>query len=431
MTPPPRLLALRLPTLPRSRPPSSSHVSPPSRLLLHRVADGSMSSSSSRGPGWLSTAPSQIQPSLIPDSPIPTAPSQRRGGVVAREMTGGESEEGEADGNPPSVTLALQSPFTVEPCVVAFPRRCHHIKAPHAWSSFPEAGRNGRSLAKAPSRSGQLPQQQRVHGLLHCSVRGSGLFCQRGHCLIHHRRGFFPFPKCTTYLPLRNFFFSNEIDRIPMAVATRTGKPSLDMFLAEMRRFEVLPSAVKNCWNVTSLLLLARSLLLAPVYCHRAAASSPEPLSSPSAAGAEKLIFLLSWLYFLSSHLTFTSRNEMMADYLLDHCDVPLRFKDMHKSKINMLPRSKLLTLWPTGDFGKILSCFTMAFHCLAHGFGDCSGASDLNVDLADWRMASRRSFRDYLRKVFGTLFFFRDCLSKFSLVTSKKSQSGGRQASW
>jgi hypothetical protein len=65
----------------------------------------------------------------------------------------------------------------------------------------------------------------------------------------------------------------------------RTGKPSLDMFLAEMRRFEVLPS-VKNCWNVTSL-LLARSLLLAPVYCHRAAASSPEPLSSPSAAGAE------------------------------------------------------------------------------------------------------------------------------------------------
>ncbi|KAB8083130.1 hypothetical protein EE612_005233 [Oryza sativa] len=180
-----------------------------------------MSSSSSRGPGWLSTAPSQIQPSLIPDSPIPTAPSQRRGGVVAREMTGGESEEGEADGNPPCVTLALQSPFTVEPCVVAFPRRCHHIKAPHAWSSFPEAGRNGRSLAKAPSRSGQLPQQQRVHGLLHCSVRGSGLFCQRGHCLIHHRRGFFPFPKCTTYLPLLKFFFSNEIDRIPMAVATR------------------------------------------------------------------------------------------------------------------------------------------------------------------------------------------------------------------
>uniref|UniRef100_A0A0D3ET01 Uncharacterized protein n=1 Tax=Oryza barthii TaxID=65489 RepID=A0A0D3ET01_9ORYZ len=417
MTPPPRLLALlrcalRLPTLPRSRPPSSSHVSPPSRLLLHRVADGSMSSSSSRGPGWLSTAPSQIQPSLIPDSPIPTAPSQRRGGVVAREMTGGESEEGEADGNPPSVTLALQSPFTVEPCVVAFPRRCHHIKAPHAWSSFPEAGRNGRSLAKAPSRSGQLPQQQRVHGLLHCSVRGSGLFCQRGHCLIHHRRGFFPFPKCTTYLPLRKFFFSNEIDRIPMAVATRTGKPSLDMFLAEMRRFEVLPSAVKNCWNVTSLLLLARSLLLAPVYCHRAAASSPEPLSSPSAAGAE-LIFLLSWLYFLSSHLTFTSRNEMMADYLLDHCDVPLRFKDMHKSKVDIVA---------TGDFGKILSCFTMAFHCLAHDASwltiyrkevASSGEFDLNVDLADWRMASRRSFRDYLRKVFGTLFFFRDCLSK------------------
>uniref|UniRef100_A0A0E0G5B6 Uncharacterized protein n=1 Tax=Oryza nivara TaxID=4536 RepID=A0A0E0G5B6_ORYNI len=106
-----------------------------------------------------------------------------------------------------------------------------------------------------------------------------------------------------------------------MAVATRTGKPSLDMFLAEMRRFEVLPSAVKNCWNVTSLLLLARSLLLAPVYCRRAAASSPEPLSSPSAAGAE----------------------------------VNVGFP---------LP-------------------------------------SDLNVDLADWRMASRRSFRDYLRKVF------------------------------
>ncbi|BAS78267.1 Os02g0302500 [Oryza sativa Japonica Group] len=215
-----------------------------------------MSSSSSRGPGQLSTAPSQIQPSLIPDSPIPTAPSQRRGGAVAREMTGGESEEGEADGNHPSVTLALQSPFTVEPCVVAFPRRCHHIKAPHAWSSFPEAGCNGRSLAKAPSRSGQLPQQQRVHGPLRCSVRGSGLFCQRGHCLIHHRRGFFPFPKCTTYLPLRKLFFSNEIDRIPMAVVTRlmlalmyhvvmgddldvrTDKPSLDMFLAEMRRFE-------------------------------------------------------------------------------------------------------------------------------------------------------------------------------------------------
>uniref|UniRef100_A0A0E0G5B7 Uncharacterized protein n=1 Tax=Oryza nivara TaxID=4536 RepID=A0A0E0G5B7_ORYNI len=126
-------------------------------------------------------------------------------------------------------------------------------------------------------------------------------------------------------------------------------------------------AAVKNCWNVTSLLLLARSLLLAPVYCRRAAASSPEPLSSPSAAGAEKLIFLLSWLYFLSSHLTFTSRNEMMADYLLDHCDVPLRFKDMHKSKVNV-------------------------------GF---PLPSDLNVDLADWRMASRRSFRDYLRKVF------------------------------
>ncbi|BAS73920.1 Os01g0704400 [Oryza sativa Japonica Group] len=246
-----------------------------------------MSSSSSRGPGWLSTAPSQIQPSLIPDSPILTAPSQRRGGVVAREMTGGESEEGEADGNPPSVTLALQSPFTVEPCVVAFPRRCHHIKAPHAWSSFPEAGRNGRSLAKAPSRSGQLPQQQRVHGLLHCSVRGSGLFCQRGHCLIHHRRGFFPFPKCTTYLPLRNFFFRMKLIEYQWLLQqdVRTGKPSLDMFLAEMRRFEVLPS-VKNCWNVTSL-LLARSLLLAPVYCHRAAASSPEPLSSPSAAGAE------------------------------------------------------------------------------------------------------------------------------------------------
>uniref|UniRef100_A0A0D9YDS5 Uncharacterized protein n=1 Tax=Oryza glumipatula TaxID=40148 RepID=A0A0D9YDS5_9ORYZ len=66
-------------------------------------------------------------------------------------------------------------------------------------------------------------------------------------------------------------------------------------------------------------------------------------------------------------------------------------------SRICINPR---LTLWPTGDFGKILSCFTMAFHCLAH-------------DLADWRMASRRSFRDYLRKVFGTLFFFRDCLSK------------------
>uniref|UniRef100_A0A0D3ET04 Uncharacterized protein n=1 Tax=Oryza barthii TaxID=65489 RepID=A0A0D3ET04_9ORYZ len=416
MTPPPRLLALlrcalRLPTLPRSRPPSSSHVSPPSRLLLHRVADGSMSSSSSRGPGWLSTAPSQIQPSLIPDSPIPTAPSQRRGGVVAREMTGGESEEGEADGNPPSVTLALQSPFTVEPCVVAFPRRCHHIKAPHAWSSFPEAGRNGRSLAKAPSRSGQLPQQQRVHGLLHCSVRGSGLFCQRGHCLIHHRRGFFPFPKCTTYLPLRKFFFSNEIDRIPMAVATS----ALHVVRVNLEPVFQAPSsvaAVKNCWNVTSLLLLARSLLLAPVYCHRAAASSPEPLSSPSAAGAE-LIFLLSWLYFLSSHLTFTSRNEMMADYLLDHCDVPLRFKDMHKSKVDIVA---------TGDFGKILSCFTMAFHCLAHDASwltiyrkevASSGEFDLNVDLADWRMASRRSFRDYLRKVFGTLFFFRDCLSK------------------
>uniref|UniRef100_A0A0E0N1C7 Uncharacterized protein n=1 Tax=Oryza rufipogon TaxID=4529 RepID=A0A0E0N1C7_ORYRU len=56
-----------------------------------------------------------------------------------------------------------------------------------------------------------------------------------------------------------------------------------------------------------------------------------------------------------------------MADYLLDHCDVPLRFKDMHKSKVNV-------------------------------GF---PLPSDLNVDLADWRMASRRSFRDYLRKVF------------------------------
>uniref|UniRef100_I1NZN6 Uncharacterized protein n=1 Tax=Oryza glaberrima TaxID=4538 RepID=I1NZN6_ORYGL len=289
-----------------------------------------MSSSSSRGPGQLSTAPSQLQPSLIPDSPIPTAPSQRRGGVVAREMTGGESEEGEADGNHPSVTLALQSPFTVEPCVVAFPRRCHHIKAPHAWSSFPEAGCNGRSLAKAPSRSGQLPQQHRVHGPLHCSVRGSGLFCQRGHCLIHHRRGFFPFPKCTTYLPLRKLFFSNEIDRIPMAVATRlmlalmyhvvmgddldvrTDKPSLDMFLAEMRRFEVLP-------------------------------------------------------------------------YL----------------QINMLPRSKLLTLWPTGDFGKILSCFTMAFHCLAHEIVSASCMvvqlfGDIKEEITIWREAGFMDWQEY-----------------------------------
>lgn len=27
----------------------------------------------------------------------------------------------------------------------------------------------------------------------------------------------------------------------------------------------------------------------------------------------------------------------MMADYLLDHCDVPLRFKDMHKSKVDIV----------------------------------------------------------------------------------------------
>uniref|UniRef100_A0A0E0G5B4 Uncharacterized protein n=1 Tax=Oryza nivara TaxID=4536 RepID=A0A0E0G5B4_ORYNI len=204
-----------------------------------------------------------------------------------------------------------------------------------------------------------------------------------------------------------------------MAVATRTGKPSLDMFLAEMRRFEVLPSAVKNCWNVTSLLLLARSLLLAPVYCRRAAASSPEPLSSPSAAGAEKLIFLLSWLYFLSSHLTFTSRNEMMADYLLDHCDVPLRFKDMHKSKVILIFQIFIsifplgikdskpiftylhpalcyysrLTLWPTGDFGKILSCFTMAFHCLVHEIVSASCMvvqlfGDIKEEITIWREA-------------------------------------------
>uniref|UniRef100_A0A0E0NFK3 Uncharacterized protein n=1 Tax=Oryza rufipogon TaxID=4529 RepID=A0A0E0NFK3_ORYRU len=157
MTPPPRLLA----------PGRHRHRAVPTPSASPHPA--SSTASSSRGPGRLSTPPSQIQPSLIPDSPIPTTLSQRRVIVVAREMTG-RGDIKEEDGNPPSATLALQSPFSVEPRIVTFPRRCHHIEAPRAWSSvtssppphhhrsvhsFPEAGRNGRSLAKAPSRSGK------------------------------------------------------------------------------------------------------------------------------------------------------------------------------------------------------------------------------------------------------------------------------------
>lgn len=64
----------------RHRAVPSPPTSPHPRRLLHRVADGSMSSSS-HGPGWLlhcavaasSTMLSKIQPSLIPNSPIPVA----------------------------------------------------------------------------------------------------------------------------------------------------------------------------------------------------------------------------------------------------------------------------------------------------------------------------------------------------------------------
>uniref|UniRef100_A0A0E0G7E3 Uncharacterized protein n=1 Tax=Oryza nivara TaxID=4536 RepID=A0A0E0G7E3_ORYNI len=212
MTPPPRLLA----------PGRHRHRAVPIPSASPHPA--SSTASSSRGPGRLSTPPSQIQPSLIPDSPIPTTLSQRRVIVVAREMTGGESEEGEATSRKKMATLPPPRSLSNPPSQ----------SSPASVHSFPEAGRNGRSLAKAPSRSGPLPQQQGVHGPLHCSVRGSGLFCQRGHCLNHHRR---------------KLFFPDEIDRIPMAIATsmlswgddldvRTGKPSLDIFLAEMRRFE-------------------------------------------------------------------------------------------------------------------------------------------------------------------------------------------------
>ncbi|BAS78928.1 Os02g0518800, partial [Oryza sativa Japonica Group] len=107
----------------------------------------------------------------LPHPPILPPPPRRRrvvpAGCPPRRPRGDIKEE---DGNPPSATLALQSPFSVEPRIVTFPRRCHHIEAPRAWSSvtssppphhhrsvhsFPEAGRNGRSLAKAPSRSGK------------------------------------------------------------------------------------------------------------------------------------------------------------------------------------------------------------------------------------------------------------------------------------
>uniref|UniRef100_A0A0D9YSW8 Uncharacterized protein n=1 Tax=Oryza glumipatula TaxID=40148 RepID=A0A0D9YSW8_9ORYZ len=243
MTPPPRLLA---PGRHRRRAVPTPSASP---------HPASSTASSSRGPGRAVPDPAIPHTGLPhPDDPIPAASHRRRAGDDR-----GRGDIKEEDGNPPSATLALQSPFTVEPRIVTFPRRCHHIEAPRAWSSvtssppphhhrsvhsFPEAGRNGRSLAKAPSRSGPLPQQQGVHGPLHCSVRGSGLFCQRGHCLNHHRR---------------HVVMGDDLD-------VRTSKPSLDIFLAEMRRFEVLPS-VKKCWNVTLLLLLA------PVYCRRAAAS--------------------------------------------------------------------------------------------------------------------------------------------------------------
>ncbi|EEE57090.1 hypothetical protein OsJ_06924 [Oryza sativa Japonica Group] len=93
MTPPPRLLA----------PGRHRHRAVPTPSASPHPA--SSTASSSRGPGRLSTPPSQIQPSLIPDSPIPTTLSQRRVIVVAREMTGGESEEGEATSRKKMATL--------------------------------------------------------------------------------------------------------------------------------------------------------------------------------------------------------------------------------------------------------------------------------------------------------------------------------------
>jgi hypothetical protein len=38
----------------------------------------------------------------------------------------------------------------------------------------------------------------------------------------------------------------------------------------------------------------------------------------------------------------------MMADYLLDHCDVPLRFKDMHKSKVILIFQI-FISIFPLG----------------------------------------------------------------------------------
>ncbi len=48
----------------------------------------------------------------------------------------------------------------------------------------------------------------------------------------------------------------------------------------------------------------------------------------------------------------------MMADYLLDHCDVPLRFKDMHKSKVILIFQIFPL-IFPQGirDSKSILTC--------------------------------------------------------------------------
>uniref|UniRef100_A0A0D3F5Q1 Uncharacterized protein n=1 Tax=Oryza barthii TaxID=65489 RepID=A0A0D3F5Q1_9ORYZ len=242
MTPPPRLLA----------PGRHRHRAVPTPSASPHPA--SSTASSSRGPGRLSTPPSQIQPSLIPDSPIPTAPSQRRGGVVAREMTGGESEEGEATSrkkmatlppprslsNPPSQSSPASSP---SPADATTSRHLAHGARSH---------RHLRHITIAAFTLSPKPDAMAGPSLRRPADPAS--------CLSNR--------ESTDLSTALNYFFRMKLIEYQWLLQqdVRTGKPSLDIFLAEMRRFEVLPS-VKKCWNVTLLLLLA------PVYCHRAAAS--------------------------------------------------------------------------------------------------------------------------------------------------------------
>uniref|UniRef100_A0A0E0G7E4 Uncharacterized protein n=2 Tax=Oryza nivara TaxID=4536 RepID=A0A0E0G7E4_ORYNI len=205
MTPPPRLLA----------PGRHRHRAVPIPSASPHPA--SSTASSSRGPGRLSTPPSQIQPSLIPDSPIPTTLSQRRVIVVAREMTGGESEEGEATSrkkmatlppprslsNPPSQSSPASSP---SPADATTSRHLAHGARSH---------RHLRHITIAAFTLSPKPDAMAGPSLRHPA--------DPARCLSNRES-----TDLSTALMLS---WGDDLD-------VRTGKPSLDIFLAEMRRFE-------------------------------------------------------------------------------------------------------------------------------------------------------------------------------------------------